>query len=214
MTQPITPDAKLKLAKEIQEVMKAPTLKNTEKLIMLERIVLRVTTEQKQAYKQLSKETKMPLSKIVRDTLKSVIRYKAKAPLTPGELKENFKAFQKEMGLIQFNTIIQMANKNFGGRPIGSQNKVSKELRESLKLVFDNEIELLQANLEALEPKDRIDVLIRLMPYIISKMPTETIINDTSNMKFDFEVEVLNGNGSLRERYPLNNYGNDGTEKD
>ena len=27
MTQPITPDAKLKLAKEIQEVMKAPTLK-------------------------------------------------------------------------------------------------------------------------------------------------------------------------------------------
>ena len=67
---------------------------------MLERIVLRVTTEQKQAYKQLSKETKMPLSKIIRSTLKTVIRQKTKAPLTPAELQANLKEFQKEMGLI------------------------------------------------------------------------------------------------------------------
>lgn len=101
MTQPMTHEAKVKLAAEIQEVMKAPILKNTEKLKMLQRIVLRVTTEQKEAYKTLSKETNTPLSKIVRETLKTVIRHKAKAPLTPNELLANFKDFQKELGLIK-----------------------------------------------------------------------------------------------------------------
>lgn len=100
MQKELTHEAKLKLAKEIQTVFKEPTLKNTEKLKMLEHIILRVTKEQKEAYKMLSKETKTPLSKIVRDTLKTVIRHKAKAPLTPNELLANFKDFQKELGLI------------------------------------------------------------------------------------------------------------------
>lgn len=69
-----------------------------------------------------------------------------------------------------------MANKNFGGRPIGSQNKVTKEMRDSLKLIFDNELSLLKSNLETLEPKDRISFLVSILPYMISKIPTETII--------------------------------------
>ena len=81
-----------------------------------------------------------------------------------------------------------MANKNFGGRPIGSQNKVTKEMRESLKLIFDNELSLLQANLETLEPKDRINFLVSILPYMISKMPTETIITETQPLRFQFDT--------------------------
>lgn len=69
-----------------------------------------------------------------------------------------------------------MANKNFGGRPAGSQNKVTKEMRDSLKLIFDNELSLLKDNLETLEPKDRISFLVSILPYMISKIPTETIV--------------------------------------
>jgi hypothetical protein len=91
-----------------------------------------------------------------------------------------------------------MANKNFGGRPIGSQNKVTKEMRESLKLIFDNELSLLKANLETLEPKDRINFLVSILPYMISKMPTETIINEQPlPARFEFDIEVLDGDGTI-----------------
>jgi hypothetical protein len=97
----MTQEKKIKVAKEIQKVIEAPILKNTEKLIMIERIVLRVTKEQKDAYTQLVKETKIPLSKIVRNSLNTIIRSRPKKPLTPQEQKDNFTNFQKELGLIK-----------------------------------------------------------------------------------------------------------------
>ncbi len=111
-----------------------------------------------------------------------------------------------------------MKGKKVGGRTPGAVNKITSEVREMLQLVLTNEISQLEAYLSELTTKDKVDAIIKLMPYLIPRMPNELIVNDTSNMKFDFEVEVevevLNGNGSLRERYPLNNYGNDGTEPD
>lgn len=107
-----------------------------------------------------------------------------------------------------------MKGKKVGGRTPGAVNKITSEVREILQLVLTNEISQLEAYLSELTTKDKVDAIIKLMPYLIPRMPNELIVNDTSNMKFDFEVEVLNGNGSLRERYPLNNYGNDGTESD
>jgi hypothetical protein len=104
MQKELTREAKVKLAKEIQTVFKEPTLKNTEKLKMLERIVLRVSTEQKQEYKRLSKETKTPLAKIVRNSLNTIIKNKSIQKIrqiTPQERKDNFVKFQKKLGLIE-----------------------------------------------------------------------------------------------------------------
>lgn len=101
MQHQLTKEKKLQVAKEIQKVMEAPVFKNTEKLIMIERIVLRVTKEQKAAYKNLVKETKIPLSKIVRNSLNTIIRSRPKKPITPQEQKDNFTSFQKELNLIK-----------------------------------------------------------------------------------------------------------------
>jgi hypothetical protein len=100
MQHQLTKEKKLQVAKEIQKVMEAPIFKNTEKLIMIERIVLRVTKEQKAAYKNLVKETKIPLSKIVRNSLNTIIRSRPKKPVTPQEQKDNFTSFQNKLGLI------------------------------------------------------------------------------------------------------------------
>jgi hypothetical protein len=103
MQHQLTKEKKLQVAKEIQKVMEAPIFKNTEKLKMIEKIVLRVTTEQKEAYKNLVKETKIPLSKIVRNSLNTIVKHKyikPKKPLTPQEQKDNFTSFQKQLGLI------------------------------------------------------------------------------------------------------------------
>jgi hypothetical protein len=92
-------------------------------------------------------------------------------------------------------------NKNFGGRKAGSVNKVTAEARQTLKLIFDDEISHLRANLETLSTKDRIDVLVKILPFILPKFATEININEQGlTDKFDFDdyqVQVLDGDGTI-----------------
>lgn len=43
-------------------------------------------------------------------------------------------------------------------------------LRDTLKAIMQNEIEKLPETLEALEPKERINVVCKLMPYVFPKV--------------------------------------------
>lgn len=92
-------------------------------------------------------------------------------------------------------------NKNFGGRKLGAVNKITSEARQTLKLIFDDEISHLRHNLETLNTKDRIDVLVKILPFILPKLATETITPENQkDYRFDFddyEVKVLAGDGSL-----------------
>ncbi len=45
-------------------------------------------------------------------------------------------------------------------------------LRETLKTIMQNEIERLPETLEALEPKERLNVLCKLMPFVFPKVNT------------------------------------------
>jgi hypothetical protein len=45
-------------------------------------------------------------------------------------------------------------------------------LREALKNIMQNEIEKLPETLEALEPKERINIVCKLMPYVFPKIET------------------------------------------
>ncbi len=59
---------------------------------------------------------------------------------------------------------------NKAGRPMGVGNRLTKELRTVLKDLIFVELEKLPANLEKLEGKDRIEVLIKLMPFVMPKV--------------------------------------------
>ena len=66
-----------------------------------------------------------------------------------------------------------MANntgKKYGGRQKGTPNRMTKELRTVLKDLLYEEIEVLQERLDALEPKDRIELIIKLMPFALPKV--------------------------------------------
>jgi hypothetical protein len=83
-------------------------------------------------------------------------------------------------------------NKNFGGRTPGAVNKITSEARQTLKLIFDDEIVHLRANLQTLSTKDRIDVILKIMPFLLPKLATETIIPEPQkDFHFDFQVDVL-----------------------
>jgi len=74
-----------------------------------------------------------------------------------------------------------MANntgKKFGGRQVGTPNRLTKELRIALKKIMFQEIELIPEHLKSLEPKDRLELTIKLMPYVFPKV--ESISHKTN----------------------------------
>ena len=57
----------------------------------------------------------------------------------------------------------------YGGRQKGTPNRLTREVRDILKDVVYQELSLVQENLSKLEPKDRIDLLIKLIPFVCPK---------------------------------------------
>lgn len=49
---------------------------------------------------------------------------------------------------------------------------LTMELRQTLKATMKKELEKLPETLQALEPKDRLNVLCRLMPFVFPKVET------------------------------------------
>jgi len=57
-----------------------------------------------------------------------------------------------------------------GGRQKGTPNRLTKELRTVLKDVIYNELENIEDRLDQLEAKQRIELMIKLMPYVFPKL--------------------------------------------
>ena len=59
-----------------------------------------------------------------------------------------------------------------GGRKKGTPNRLTKEVRAVLKEVVFDEISQIHLHFEKLDPKDRVELLIKLMPYVCPKIQT------------------------------------------
>lgn len=57
-----------------------------------------------------------------------------------------------------------------GGRKVGTPNKTTKEIREVLKNIINNEIANIETSLNELTPKERIEYLIKLIPFVLPKV--------------------------------------------
>ena len=69
-----------------------------------------------------------------------------------------------------------------GGRPKGAQNKTGKEVKEILSKILSDEIEAMPERLTQLSDKDRLDIVIKLLPYILPKQKELEITNDITKM--------------------------------
>tara|TARA_B100001059_G_scaffold192422_1_gene195916 strand:+ start:224 stop:487 length:264 start_codon:yes stop_codon:yes gene_type:complete len=58
----------------------------------------------------------------------------------------------------------------YGGREKGTPNKLTKEIRKILNNIVHKELEKVEENLNILEPKQRLEILIKLMPYVLPKV--------------------------------------------
>ena len=76
-----------------------------------------------------------------------------------------------------------------GGRKKGTPNRLTYQTRALLLQALANEIENLPETLAALEPHDRLEVLIKLMPYIVPKMqPVSPTVADQKGLRDCSEV--------------------------
>jgi hypothetical protein len=66
-----------------------------------------------------------------------------------------------------------MANttgKKYGGRQKGTPNKLTFDLRATISDILGQELESIHERLERLDDKERLDIIVRLLPYAIPKM--------------------------------------------
>jgi hypothetical protein len=57
-----------------------------------------------------------------------------------------------------------------GGRQKGTPNKTTSEARDILKQIIFKQIESLESDLEAMQPAERLAVIVKLIPYAIPKL--------------------------------------------
>ena len=74
----------------------------------------------------------------------------------------------------------------YGGRSKGTPNRLTKELRTVLKDIVYRELESIELRLDELEPKERIELTIKLMPYVFPKLDS---ISHSTNEPMDWGME-------------------------
>jgi prophage DNA circulation protein len=77
-----------------------------------------------------------------------------------------------------------------GGRTKGTPNRTTAETKELLQKVVTNELDNLTESLESLTPKERLDVVIKLLPYLLPKQQ-EIAIESTQPPFQSITVEIV-----------------------
>lgn len=74
--------------------------------------------------------------------------------------------------------------RNLNGRPAGSANVKTAEIRDTFNTLIKNNIEGIQKDLDSLEPKDRIMLLIQMTKFILPTLKSIDATAVDDNDKF------------------------------
>lgn len=84
-----------------------------------------------------------------------------------------------------------------GGREPGTPNRITGDLRLKIQSILNDNIDRVQDDLNDLEPKDRLQVIEKLLSYVLPKLQAQSIDIDFSNMSeesIDAVIKQLNIN--------------------
>lgn len=83
---------------------------------------------------------------------------------------------------------------NPNGRPKGKPNKITQDVRGWLSAVIDKNRKQMERDLKKLEPKDRLQMLEKLMQYVVPKqqaVSTEIDFTKLSDDQLDAVIDQL-----------------------
>lgn len=72
-----------------------------------------------------------------------------------------------------------MRGQKTGGRVAGTPNRITIELRKTLKGIVAGELQSLPTTFEQLQPKERLELLIKLLPFCMPKVDSISGVYDT-----------------------------------
>ena len=79
---------------------------------------------------------------------------------------------------------------NPNGRPKGKPNKVTQDMRQWLSAVLEKNRSQMEKDLKALEPKERLQILERLMQYVVPKQQAVSAEVDFSKLT-DSQLDAI-----------------------
>ena len=89
---------------------------------------------------------------------------------------------------------------NLGGRSTGSKNKITQKIRDSFSKLINDNLEGLQNDLDDLEAKDRLRIIIDLAGYVIPKMKAVEVQAEVKNRDVTFLDQLLGIDESKYEK--------------
>jgi hypothetical protein len=76
------------------------------------------------------------------------------------------------------------------GRPKGSVNKSSNEIREAFQMLLEDNLPTLKRDISSLEPKERVKFMLELASFIIPKMKSVDLTDKTETITIDFNEAI------------------------
>jgi len=77
------------------------------------------------------------------------------------------------------------------GRKAGSLNRATKDIRDAFTLLIENNIDTLQKDLDSLEPKERVKLLLDMAQFVVPKLRNVDLKTDEKEIvTIDFNESV------------------------
>ena len=77
------------------------------------------------------------------------------------------------------------------GRKAGSLNRATKDIRDAFSLLIENNIDTLQKDLDSLEPKERVKLLLDMAQFVVPKLRSVDLKTDEKEIvTIDFNESV------------------------
>jgi len=77
------------------------------------------------------------------------------------------------------------------GRKSGTPNKATKDIRDAFTLLIENNIDTLQKDLDSLEPKERVKLLLDMAQFVVPKLRSVDLQSDVEEtITIDFNESI------------------------
>jgi hypothetical protein len=77
------------------------------------------------------------------------------------------------------------------GRPAGSKNLASSQIRETFQLLLENNLEKLQEDINGLAPKERVKLLLDMAQFVVPKLRSVDLKSDVEEtIEINFNEEI------------------------
>ena len=86
--------------------------------------------------------------------------------------------------------IFEKGREKTGGRKPGSTNKASTDIKSKIATLIDSQFDAINADLEQLEPKDRVMAYLKFLEYVLPKQREQKI--DLSTLTDEQIDDLLN----------------------